>query len=215
MNNSFFSRFTPKEPKFFPMLKNLSLVVISAAELLEESLQHATPEERAAYYKKIKEKEREGDKLTHTIQDALSSTFITPFDREDIHALASHMDDIIDGINSCAKRISIYNPRPIGASGKELAKLIHEEAEYISKSMDELETFRKSPAKLREYCTRLHDIENNADDLYEYFITKLFQEEKDCIEIIKIKEIMHELEHTTDSAEHVGKILRTFIVKYT
>ena len=188
---------------------------MKTAELLEESLQHDTLEERAAYYKKIKEKEREGDKLTHTIQDALSSTFITPFDREDIHALASHMDDIIDGINSCAKRISIYNPRPIGASGKELAKLIHEEAEYISKSMDELETFRKSPAKLREYCTRLHDIENNADDLYEYFITKLFQEEKDCIEIIKIKEIMHELEHTTDSAEHVGKILRTFIVKYT
>ena len=197
------------------MLKNLSLVVISAAELLEESLQHDTPEERAAYYKKIKEKEREGDKLTHTIQDALSSTFITPFDREDIHALASHMDDIIDGINSCAKRISIYNPRPIGASGKELAKLIHEEAEYISKSMDELETFRKSPAKLREYCTRLHDIENNADDLYEYFITKLFQEEKDRIEIIQITELMHELEHTTDPTEHVGKIRRTVIVKYT
>lgn len=215
MNNSFFSRFTPKEPKFFPLLKKLSLVVVSAAELLEESLCHDTVEARAIYYKKIKEKEREGDKISHTIQDELSSTFITPFDREDIHALASHMDDVIDGINSSAKRISIYNPRPIGSCGKDLAKLIHEEAEYISKSMDELETFRKNPAKLREYCTRLHDIENSADDMYEHFITKLFQEEQDCIEIIKIKEIMHELEHTTDSAEHVGKILRTFIVKYT
>ena len=69
-----------------------------------ESLQHDKPEERADYYKRIKDLEREGDKLTHLILDELGTTFITPFDREDIHALASTMDDVIDGINSCAKR---------------------------------------------------------------------------------------------------------------
>ena len=104
------------------------------------------------------------------------------------------MDDVIDGINSCAKRISIYNPRPISENGKELSRLIQEEAIYICKAMDELET--------------------QADDVYEFFITKLFEEEKDCIELIKIKEIMHELEKTTDAAEHVGKILKNLIVKY-
>jgi lysyl-tRNA synthetase class II len=88
------------------------------------------------------------------------------------------------------------------------------EADYICKAMDELDTFRKNPATLREYCSKLHDIENQADDVYELFITKLFEEEKDCIEIIKIKEIMQILEKTTDSAEYVGKILRTLIVKY-
>ena len=129
-------------------------------------------------------------------------------------ALASHMDDVIDGINSCAKRIAIYNPRPIGDSGKELSLLVQKEADYICKAMDELDTFRKNPATLREYCSKLHDIENQADDVYELFITKLFEEEKDCIEIIKIKEIMQILEKTTDSAEYVGKILRTLIVKY-
>ena len=148
--------------------------------------------------------EREGDRLTHLIFDELSTTFITPFDREDIHDLASCMDDVIDGINSSAKRIVIYNPRPISESGKELSRLIHE-----------LETFRKNPKPLREYCSRLHDIENQADDVYELFITKLFEEEKDCIELIKIKEIMHELEKTTDAAEHVGKILKNLIVKYS
>ena len=191
MKNSFFSRFTPKEPKFFPLLKQLSEVLSASSVALVESLQHDQPTERSEYYKKIKDLEREGDRLTHLI-----------------------FDDVIDGINSCAKRISIYNPRPISESGKELSRLIQEEAIYICKAMDELETFRKKPTLLREYCSKLHEIENQADDVYEFFITKLFEEEKDCIELIKIKEIMHELEKTTDAAEHVGKILKSLIVKY-
>ena len=202
MKNSFFSKFTPKEPKFFPLLKQLSDVLSASSVLLVESLQHDLPTERADYYKQIKDMEREGDRLTHLIF-------------EDIHDLASCMDDVIDGINSSAKRIVIYNPRPISESGKELSRLIHEEAINIGKAMDELETFRKNPKPLREYCSRLHDIENQADDVYELFITKLFEEEKDCIELIKIKEIMHELEKTTDAAEHVGKILKNLIVKYS
>lgn len=214
MNNSFFSQFTPKEPKFFPLLKQLSEILCTSSELLVESLNHHSPEERTEFYKKIKDTERQGDKLTHLIFDELGTTFITPFDREDIHDLASCIDDVIDGINSCAKRITIYNPRPISESGKELSRMIQQEASYICKAMDELETFRKKPATLREYCSKLHDIENQADDVYEFFITKLFEEEKDCIELIKIKEIMHELEKTTDAAEHVGKILRNLIVKY-
>lgn len=144
MKNSFFSRFTPKEPKFFPLLKQLSEVLSASSVALVESLQHDQPAERSEYYKKIKDLEREGDRLTHLIFDELGTTFITPFDREDIHDLASCMDDVIDGINSCAKRISIYNPRPISESGKELSRLIQEEAIYICKAMDELETFRKS-----------------------------------------------------------------------
>ena len=214
MKNSFFSRFTPKEPKFFPLLKQLSEILSASSSILVESLRHDSPTERANYYKLIKDKEREGDKLTHLIFDELGTTFITPFDREDIHDLASSIDDVIDGINSSAKRITIYNPRPISYSGKELSLLIQQEAHYISKAMDELETFRKKPTTLRDYCTKLHDIENQADDVYELFITKLFEEEKDSIELIKIKEIMHELEKTTDAAEHVGKILRNLIVKY-
>lgn len=214
MKNSFFSRFTPNEPKFFPLLKQLSEVLSDSSALLVESLHHHLPAERAEYYKQIKDLERDGDKLTHSIFDQLGTTFITPFDREDIHDLASCMDDVIDGINSCAKRITIYNPRPISESGKELSRLIQEETVYIAKAMDELETFRKNPTPLRACCTKLHDIENQADDVYEFFITRLFEEEKDCIELIKIKEIMHELEKTTDAAEHVGKILKNLIVKY-
>lgn len=212
--NNFFSKFTPKEPKFFPLLKQLSGILKDASEVLSESLNFSTAKERTDYYKKIKDLERNGDKLTHLIFDELGTTFITPFDREDIHELASSIDDVIDGINSSAKRIAIYNPRPISDSGKELCAIIKQDAELIDCAMSELETFRKNPAKLRDCCLKLHDLENQGDDIYEHFIIKLFEEEKDSIEIIKIKEIMQELEKTTDAAERVGKALKNLIVKY-
>lgn len=214
MKNSFFNKFTPKEPKFFPMLKELATILKSASDVLTESLNYNSVKERTDAYKRIKDFEREGDKLTRRVFDELGTTFITPFDREDIHDLASEIDDVLDGINSCAKRIAIYNPRPISESGKELCSIIAQGVEIILQSMDELETFKSRPAKLRENCIKLHDLENQGDDIYENFIIKLFEEEKDGIEIIKIKEIMQELEKTTDAAERVGKQLKNMIVKY-
>lgn len=214
MKNSFFSKFTPKEPKFFPLLKQLSGLLRSASAELTESTKYSSVKERTDFYKRIKDIEREGDKMTHLIFDELGTTFITPFDREDIHDLASSIDDVLDGINSCAKRIAIYNPRPISDSGKSLCSIIEQGAELIDNSMDELESFRKNPTKLRNNCIKLHDLENQGDDIYEHFIIKLFEEEKDSIEIIKIKEIMQELEKTTDAAERVGKVLKNLIVKY-
>ena len=86
MKNSFFSKFTPKEPKFFPLLKQLSEVLVSTSAVLVESMEYDKPEERSSYYKKIKDLEREGDRLSHLIFDELGTTFITPFDREDIQA---------------------------------------------------------------------------------------------------------------------------------
>lgn len=214
MNNSFFSRFAPKEPKFYPLFKQLSSILKQASEELLESIKYNSTKERSEYQKKIKSLEREGDVLTHRILDELGTTFITPFDREDIHVLTSSIDDVLDGINSCAKRIAIYNPRAISESGQKLCTIIAQGADLIDKSMSELETFRKNPTKLSEYCKELHDLENTGDDIYENFVKKLFEEEKDCIELIKIKEIMQELERTTDSAEHVGKVLKSLIVKY-
>lgn len=80
--------------------------------------------------------------------------------------------------------------------------------------MDELETFSKNPSRLKAYCQQLHEIENRADEVYELFIMQLFNEETDCIELMKTKEIMQELEKTTDAADHVGKLLKNIIVKY-
>ena len=114
MKNSFFSRFTPKEPKFFPLLKQLSEILLSSSALLIEILGHDSPEKRAEDYKRIKDLEREGDKLTNLILDELGTTFITPFDREDIHDLASGMDDVIDGIKKVTKEQVIEAANDMG-----------------------------------------------------------------------------------------------------
>lgn len=214
MNNSFFSRFAPKEPKFFPLFKQMSVILKSAAAALKDSVQFSSTQERMDFHKTIKDYERQGDRLVFSILDELGTTFITPFDREDIHQLTSSIDDVLDGINSSAKRIAIYNPRPIGESGKKLCDILYRCSELIELSMDELETFRKNPTKLSAYCKELHDLENEGDDIYESFMIRLFEEEKDGIELIKIKEIMQELERTTDAAERVGKVLKNIIVKY-
>lgn len=214
MKNSFFNSFVPKQPNFFCLLKQLADILSEAADVLTESVEQGKPEERETYYRRVKEVERRGDMVTHQVLDELETTFITPLDREDINALASGIDDVIDCVNSCAKRINIYNPRVLGDSARELCHFIQQEAACICKAVEELNVFRKNPARLRGLCVELHDLENQADDVYEFFIRRLFEEEKDSIELIKIKEIMQELERTTDAAEHVGKILKNLIVKY-
>ena len=214
MNNSFFSRFAPKETKFFPLLEHQAFILTRAAEALAENMGYYMPSEQAASYKKIKEIEHEGDKLTNVIQDELSKTFITPFDREDIHSIADAVDDVIDCINSSAKRITIYTPQSIPDACNDLAKLIKEDADCILQGTKELGKFKQDPSILRKLCARLHDIESEADDIYEMYTKKLFEEEKDCIELIKKKEIIYELERTTDAAERVGKLFSGLIVKY-
>jgi predicted phosphate transport protein (TIGR00153 family) len=214
MNNSFFSRLAPKESKFFPVLKKISDVIILTADLMIDSLHDDYHQTAMEYYKKIKEQEHYADTLSHQIFDDLNTTFITPFDREDIHDLANMLDDVIDGINNSAKRIALYMPKHIPESAITLAELIKEAAIFIGKAIDELDVLKRSSSKIKEYCNHLHEIENKADDVYEHFITKMFNEETDGIEIIKLKDIMYELEKTTDSAEYVGKIIKTIIVKY-
>jgi len=214
MNNSFFSKFTPKEPKFFPILKDMADVLLVASDLIIECVQNYDHEKAIEYYKKIKEQERKGDALSARVFDELNSTFITPFDREDIHHLADKLDDVTDYINSSAKRIVLYNPKQLPTSAFEIAKLIKEGAISIGKAVDELDVLKKHSVKIKEYCQELKVIENRADDVYENFLIDLFENQKDAIEVIKQKEIMSELEKATDAAEHVGKIIKTIIVKY-
>lgn len=214
MNNSFFSKFTPKEPKFFPILKEMSDVMLVASDLMIEFINNYDHNTATDYYRKIKEQEKKGDTLSNRVFDELNTTFITPFDREDINQLSNRLDDVTDYINSCAKRIVLYNPKQLPESAAELAGLIREDAVCIGKAIDELDVLKKNSKKIKAYCIELHDIENRADDVYEHFLIDLFEKETNGIEIIKLKDIMYELEKATDVAEYVGKIIQTIIVKY-
>jgi len=214
MTNSFFSNLTPKEPKFFPLLKEMSNILLIASDLIIECVQHSDHKLAIEYYNKIKAQEKRGDELSNSVFDKLNTTFITPFDREDIHLLADRLDDVTDRINSCAKRIVLYNPKRIPDSAVVLAKLIKEDAVCISKAINELDSLKKNSKNVQKCCSELHDIENRADDVYEQFIIDLFNNEKDGIEVVKLKEIMYELERATDEAHYVGKVIKTIIVKY-
>lgn len=215
MNNNFFSRFTPKETKFYPLLSELADVIFQASELIIEATKVTSNAEAIEHFKRIKEQERRGDKIQNKIFDELNNTFITPFDREDINNLASTMDDVTDYINSCAKRIMLYNPKRIPESATQLAEIVKNSATILVKATSELDILKKSGNHIAEYCNQLADLEHNADDVYEHFLIDLFENEKDGIEIIKLKDILHELERATDAAENVGKVIKTIIVKYS
>lgn len=215
MVNSLLDRFKPKENKFFQLLHQMSEVIVTASNIIIDCVQVSNHNEAVELYKKIKEQERQGDRIQNDIFEELNNTFITPFDREDINHLSSTMDDVIDLMNSCAKRIMLYNPKSIPDSAVDLAKLVHESAECLLKAAEELDTLKKGPEKIKEYCAELGIIEKKADDVYENFLIKLFDEEKDAIEVIKLKDILHELERATDASETVGKIIKTIIIKYS
>lgn len=108
----------------------------------------------------------------------------------------------------------LYNPKVMPASAKQLAELVKESSEVLIKAIAELSDLKKNPDKIKKYCSQLNDIENKADDVYEHFLIDLFQNETDPMEVIKLKDILHELEKATDAAETVGKIIKTMIVKY-
>lgn len=214
MNKSFLSKLTPKEPQFFPLLKEMTEAMLIASDLIIKCVQTQDHESHIEFYKKIKEQEKRGDRLSNQIFDDLNTTFITPFDREDINKLANQLDNVIDDINSCAKRIVLYSPKQLPENAVDLAKLIREAAICIGKAVEELDQLKKDANRVKDHSRELHDIENRADDVYEHFIIALFEKEKDGIEIIKLKEIMLELEKATDAAEYVGKVINTIIIKY-
>lgn len=216
MNNSLFDKLKPKENKFFQLLHEMGEIIVTVSNLLMECLQSSEGhEEFVEYYKKIKDYEHKADAVQNKIFDELNNTFITPFDREDINHLSSTMDDIVDLMNGCAKRIMLYNPKQIPDSAIQLAKLMQECAGYIALAVDELDSFKKRPAKIKEYCALLDEIEEKADDVYEAFLIDLFENEKDAIEVIKLRDILHELERATDVAKTVGKIIKTVVIKYS
>jgi predicted phosphate transport protein (TIGR00153 family) len=214
MKNTLLNSLTPKEPKFYPLLRELANISLQAAEQLVACIEANNQEGAVAIHQKIKDLEHAGDQLTNKIFDELNTTFITPFDREDINSLANKLDDVTDDIYGCSKRILFYKPKQLPKAALDLANMIKEAAKCILNAVEELDVLKKSSTRIKQYCKELHNIENRADEVYQVFITDLFAEETDVVEIIKLKEIVYVLEMTTDEADHVGKIIKTIIVKY-
>jgi predicted phosphate transport protein (TIGR00153 family) len=155
--------------------------------------------------------EREGDELTHAILTKLNQTFITPFDREDIHELASKLDDVLDFINAAGARIVMYRISAPPPAAGELANIILMQSQELQKAV----SLMQKNGNILAHCVEINRLENEADQVSQQAIADLFEREKNPINLIKIKELLECLERATDKAEDVANVLETVVLKNT
>ena len=202
----------PQEKKFFPLFEKASGNLVDISKALCTMVNAADPAFRREMLREIEKFEHIGDSVTHEIFIELSTTFITPFDREDIHALTSAIDDVADFIHGSAKRIEMYKiPCPDNTISK-FAELIEKGAHELHKAVSGLRDL-KNVDDIRAACVRINSIENHADDIFDNAIARLFEEKKDAIEIIKVKEVLSVLETATDKCEDAANVLESIIIK--
>jgi predicted phosphate transport protein (TIGR00153 family) len=211
--NSFLKIFLPKDRIFYTLFEDVSARVLEMAKLLKDLVDEPDFAKRAAVISRIEDLEHENDELTHTIFTELGRNFITPFDREDIHYLASSLDDIADYIFACAKKINFYRVDPIDHGLHRFAELIYLSTEQVRYAVKELRNM-KNLRVMTEALVKINSIENQADDLFDLSIERLFAEEPDAKEVMKLREIYQVMETATDKCEDVGNVIESIIIKY-
>ena len=210
--NSIFQYFVPKDKKFFPLFEQAGANLIEMAKALQESVYMTDLTKRAALNKKIEDLEHKGDDITHQIHLDLCKNFITPFDREDIHSLASSLDDVADFIQGASNRMELYKVETPSQAMKEIADLILEATDHVAKALNELRDL-KNIRNITDSCVRINSVENKADYIFDKAVSELFEYEKDAITLIKTKEVLSAMEDATDKCEDVANVLESILVK--
>ncbi|MFD1771717.1 DUF47 domain-containing protein [Sphingobacterium suaedae] len=210
--NSIFQYFVPKDKKFFPLFEQAGANLIEMAKLLQETVYSTDLAKRAELNKKLEDLEHKGDNITHQIHLELGKNFITPFDREDIHALASSLDDVADFIQGASNRMELYKVHTPSQPMKEITDLIVEATEHVAKAIYELKDL-KNIRNITDSCVRINSVENKADYIFDKAVGELFEYEKDAITLIKNKEVLSAMEDATDKCEDVANVLESILVK--
>ncbi len=200
----------PKEIDFFEIFDRASLNITKAATLLVDLMEHFDNLESRA--KEIYEVEQEGDILTHEIMKKLNKTFITPIDREDLYALASRLDDILDLIWGAVDRLVVFKVKESTKEAISMSKDLMTTTEAIHKAIRKLK--EKNYAHVQEYCIEINRLENRVDRDFRDALGRLFDEVNDPILIIKWKEIYEHLEDSSDRCEDVANVLEAIVLKY-
>lgn len=212
-SNSFLKLFLPKDRIFYSLFEQVSERVMEMGKVLRDVVDEPDYEKRVALISRIEDLEHENDELTHTIFTELGRNFITPFDREDIHYLASSLDDIADYIFASAKKINFYKINPVQEGFHRFAELIHLGTIQVNEAVKELRNM-KNLRVITDAMVKINSIENQADDLFDMCIERLFEEEPDAKEVIKMREIYQVMEIATDKCEDAGNVIESIIVKY-
>lgn len=210
--NNIFSYFIPKDKKFFPLFEKASANLADMSVLLVKLVNTPNVEEREPLHKEIENLEHKGDEITHQIYLELGKTFITPFDREDIHTLATALDDVADYMYGSSNRILLYNVFEMTEPIKKLAELVAQACTDVDKAIKEIKNL-KNIRVITDSCVRINSIENQADYVFDKAVGELFDYEEDAKTIMKYKEVLSALETATDMCEDVANVLETILVK--
>lgn len=205
--------FVVKEKKFFPLYIASAKNILEASKLLLEQTKAEDPDHRRSLAHRIKERETEGDSITNRINSELMDAFVTPFDRDDIHNLAEAMDSFLDCIRDSSKKIAIYQPKNTSEKLVEIAEYLVKDASLLVEITERFENIRKDLKGIDELCLKIKEIEHIVDDIYESYMSNLFEKETDAIELVKEKNILQALEDTTDTAKNASSVIRSILVK--
>jgi len=200
-------RLIPHDAKFFELFAELSGYLTEGAKLLRGILED--PRDLTMRVAQVQAVEHKGDRATHAIIAKLNQSFITPFDREDIHKLASSLDDVLDFVNAAANRLVMYKISEPGPEAAELAGLIVLQSEELTRGVSVLE----KDGEVLKHCDEINRLEDEADHLSRRAIGRLFESEKDPIRLIKMKELYEVLEVATDKAEDAANVLEAILLK--
>lgn len=211
--NSILQLFTPKDRVFYSLFEQVADGVGQMGRLMKEFAAESEVDKRSSILSRMENQEHINDDLTHRIFTELGRNFITPFDREDIHYLASALDDICDYIFATGKKISFYKVNPNDTGIQKMADLIEQSAGQIQIAVKELRNMRNM-RKITDVLVKVNSIENQADDIFDFSIERLFETEPDAKEVIKKREIYQVMEIVTDKCEDAANVIESIIIKY-
>ncbi|WP_153796863.1 DUF47 domain-containing protein [Foetidibacter luteolus] len=205
--------FMPKNKIFYELFEDVAITVNQMGQVLKQMVYEPDIDKRNALSKQIEDLEHKNDDHTHRIFTELGRNFITPFDREDIHYLASALDDICDYIYATAKKINFYKVNPNDTGIQKMADLIEVGAAETKTAVYGLRDM-KNLRQMTEALVKINSIENQGDDVFDMSIEKLFEKESDARELIKKREIYQVMEIVTDKCEDAANVIESIIVKY-
>jgi uncharacterized protein len=198
----------PKETSFYDLFaKSADNLVVGAALLTE--LLSAAKADRGAIADRMREVEHAGDEATHAIYRQLNSSFITPFDREDIYGLASSLDDVMDAMEAAVDLVALYQIDELPAGVTDQVDVLVRAADLTAEAMPRL----RSMKDLAEYWIEINRLENQADQIYRRLLAHLFSGEYDALTVMKLREVVEYLEEAADKFEHVANTIETIAVK--
>jgi len=210
----FLSYFLPKDKVFYNLFEDASNNLQLIAEKLVQVVHESDYNKRDELIREMENIEHNNDNITHKIFVELGRNFITPFDREDIHSLASALDDVADYIYSAGKKINFYKIDPLQDQGiQKSAEAILEAVIALKQAVMELRNL-KNTQKIIECVIKINSVENNADNIFDMSIERLFESDVDAKELIKRRELYMVLETATDKCEDAGNVIESIVVKF-